>query len=466
MTLTSLTPINTNISEFSQGFVSFLQSLELPSEGILVDLDERYRVIQMFPHVVTLINPQVRAVSPYLSKFIAACGAGLFDAALNFLWDETVLHLRNKVVNFDLNYFYDTVETDPTKRSKLKTEADLVEVSEWELIKGCKDIGILSDIGYKHLDYIRDMRNWASAAHPNQNQLSGLMLVSWLETCIKEVIAKEPNNSAVQVKLLLNNIRTQVLSYTDAQHIQHQLELLPLDTIKTLLRSLFGMYSDTKLTSQIRENIKLIIKKVWDISPDQEKYECGFRYNRFLSNAEVDKKNLAHDFLTLVNGLPFLPESVLAVEIKEKVELLYQTHTSFNNFYNEPTPARILAEYVPNTGIIPNSIRKQYIKTVVMAKIGNGYGTSSMAMPYYDLMISKFGEPEYREVSLLLLDEEFSSRLQSALTGQNFHNLLARILPLTTNTVTQGILNLMVSAGLAQLRILGKDARYKQATQI
>ena len=120
MTLTTLVPINTSISDFSQGFVSFLQNLDLPSEGILVDLDERYRVIQMFPHVVTLIHPESRAVSPYLSKFIAACGAGLFDAALNFLWDETVLHLRNKVINFDLNYFYDTVETDPSKRSKLK----------------------------------------------------------------------------------------------------------------------------------------------------------------------------------------------------------------------------------------------------------------------------------------------------------------------------------------------------------
>jgi len=84
MTLPALTPINTNISDFSQGFVSFLQSLDLPSEGILVNLDERYRVIQMFPHVVTLISPQAREVSPYLSKFIAACGAGLFDAALNF----------------------------------------------------------------------------------------------------------------------------------------------------------------------------------------------------------------------------------------------------------------------------------------------------------------------------------------------------------------------------------------------
>ena len=195
MTLTTLVPINTSISDFSQGFVSFLQNLDLPSEGILVDLDERYRVIQMFPHVVTLIQPESRAVSPYLSKFIAACGAGLFDAALNFLWDETVLHLRNKVISFDLNYFYDTVETDPSKRSKLKDEDDLVEISEWELIKGCKDIGILSDIGYKHLDYIRDMRNWASAAHPNQNQLSGLQLITWLETCIKEVIAKGLNRT-------------------------------------------------------------------------------------------------------------------------------------------------------------------------------------------------------------------------------------------------------------------------------
>ncbi|WP_336940920.1 hypothetical protein [Acinetobacter pittii] len=466
MTLSTLTPINTNISEFSQGFISFLESLNLPSEGILVNLDERYRVIQMFPHVVELISPQSRAVSPYLSKFIAACGAGLFDAALNFLWDETVVHLRNKIINFDLNYFYDTVETDASKRNKLQGEADLVEISEWELIKGCKDIGILSDIGYKHLDYIRDMRNWASAAHPNQNQLSGLQLVTWLETCIKEVIAKEPNSSAVQIKLLLNNIRTQVITYTEAQHIQHQVELLPFDTIKTLLRSLFGMYTDPKINSQIRENIKLIIKKVWDISPDQEKYECGFRYNRFLVNAEVDKKNLAHDFLTLVNGLPFLPESVLAVEIKERVELLYQTHISFNNFYNEPTPAKILAEHVPNTGAIPNSIRKQYIKTLVMAKIGNGYGVSSMAVPYYDQMITKFGEPEYREFSLLLLDEEFSSRLQSSLTAQNFHNLSAYILPLTTNTVTQGILSIIVNAGVAQLKILGKDTRYIQATKI
>ena len=41
----------------------------------------------------------------YISKFIAACGAGLFDAAINFLWNETVVNLRNKVIRFDMDYF-------------------------------------------------------------------------------------------------------------------------------------------------------------------------------------------------------------------------------------------------------------------------------------------------------------------------------------------------------------------------
>lgn len=40
-----------------------------------------------------------------------------------------------------------------------------MKLDDWELVKGCKDTGIITQIGFKHLDYIRDMRNHASAAH-------------------------------------------------------------------------------------------------------------------------------------------------------------------------------------------------------------------------------------------------------------------------------------------------------------
>ncbi|NES06504.1 MAG: hypothetical protein F6K22_29025 [Okeania sp. SIO2F4] len=52
------------------------------------------------------------------------------------------------------------------------------------------------------IDYIRDMRNHASAAHPNHNEITGLQLASWLETCIQEVIGKEPEGAVIEVKKL------------------------------------------------------------------------------------------------------------------------------------------------------------------------------------------------------------------------------------------------------------------------
>ena len=149
--------VSTGVDQFTTGLTTYLAELGLPSEQVLVPVAERQRVIGNLPQVITLIDDGRKSTSIYLSKFIAACGAGLFDAALNFIWDETVVNLRRKVARFDLEYFYDSVVTDPNRRSKLKDENDLSKIEEWELIRGCHLTGILSDIGFKHLDYIREV---------------------------------------------------------------------------------------------------------------------------------------------------------------------------------------------------------------------------------------------------------------------------------------------------------------------
>lgn len=178
-TTVNTTAVTTGVDNFTTSLTTYLTDLNLPANGVLVGNDQRYTVIDNFPKVIGGIDNVRRADSLYLSKFIAACGAGLFDAALNFLWNETVVNLRWKVSLNDIDYFYDSIVTDTKRRDKLKTIDDLVNIEEWELVKGCHLTGLLSDIGFKHLDYIRDMRNWASAAHPNQSQLTGFMLISW-----------------------------------------------------------------------------------------------------------------------------------------------------------------------------------------------------------------------------------------------------------------------------------------------
>jgi hypothetical protein len=89
------------------------------------------------------------------------------------------------------------------KRKKLGSEDDLSRIDDSELIHGAKEIGLISEIGFQHLDYIRFMRNYASAAHPNQIVLTGLQLTSWLETCIREVISLPLSEAAIEIRKLL-----------------------------------------------------------------------------------------------------------------------------------------------------------------------------------------------------------------------------------------------------------------------
>ena len=152
-----------NLDQISAGLTSYLDYLGLPSQSVLVSVPERAQVVNNMEAIVAELDPSRRLAAMYISKFIAACVTGLFDAALNYLWDETIRNLRAKVARFDLEYFYDSVITDPNRRSKLKDENDLVKLDDWELILGCRETGIITQIGYRHLDYIRDMRNYASA---------------------------------------------------------------------------------------------------------------------------------------------------------------------------------------------------------------------------------------------------------------------------------------------------------------
>ncbi len=460
--VTSQGQVTTGVDQFTNGLTTYLGELGLPTQQVLVPIAERTRVINNLPEVITLVDANHRNTSIYLSKFIAACGAGLFDAALNFIWDETVLNLRQKVARFDIEYFYDSVVTDENRRKKLRGEGDLVKLDEWELVRGCHLTGILSDIGYKHLDYIRDMRNWASAAHPNQNDLTGFQLISWLETCIKEVIGREPEGPAIEVKRFLASIRNNSLSSTDAEHINAGLEHLPVDLGTSLLRTLFGMYTAQTATAQVKNNIRMVCVKSWAMAPEASRYECGLKYATYASNGENNRKDAANEFLTTVGGLPYLPKDTLAVEISEKVNNLYIAHTGFNNFHNEPSHARLLDSYISQTGNIPDSVRKAYVKTVVMAKIGNGHGTSDMATSYYDNMLSKFGEIEIKEFVSLLLDREFSSRICLSSCRGGYKNLAIYFQGRTTNQISLQALQTILTATDQQLPNLGKDTRYGQ----
>lgn len=78
------------IRDFESALVQLLEYCGLPSTNIFVGVEERQVVFSNARRVIERISPQQRQQSVYFSKFMAAVGSGLFDAALNYLWDETI----------------------------------------------------------------------------------------------------------------------------------------------------------------------------------------------------------------------------------------------------------------------------------------------------------------------------------------------------------------------------------------
>ena len=456
------TQIVTTVDGFETGLTRYLEDLGLPADNVLVKVSERRKVLANIPAITEDLPDAQRDKSLYISKFVAACAAGLFDAALNFLWNEVVTNLRRKVAAFDLAYFFDSVVTDPRRRATLRNEDDLVKLDDWELMKGCAATGLISDLGYKHLDYIRDMRNFASAAHPNHNQLSGLQVVSWLETCIKEVLSKEPEGLVIEVRKLLTSLRSETLSYADLPPIAASLEKLPDELSRSLLRAVVGMYTDPNTAANTRNNILLIAPHLWAVCSEESRGEVGLKYANLSANAEVTRKQLAHEFLQAVNGLSYLPEESRVVEIATVLGTLLSAHDGYNNFHTEPPHARTLAGYVSDTGDIPPAVQQQYTRTLIICRSGNYYGVSRGARPVYDALIARFPEKLIRGFLWLLgNDQELSACLNSESPSAQCRQIASDMVPRATNALVRQLLEYVAAYDRGPLSQLRTNSEYK-----
>jgi len=449
-----------DVTQFDNAIVQYLNYLGLPSNDLFAPISERSKVFKNVEDVFTSIDAQNLPKSLYLSKFIAAVAGGLFDAALNYLWDETINQLRNRVVNYNLMYFYDVAVSNVDKRKKLNDADDLKKVEDSELILGCKEIGLISDIGYRHLDYIKYMRNWASAAHPNQTEITGLNLLSWLETCIKEVICLPLTNVTIQINKLLANIKNNTIDSLEASNISSFFVELTDDKADTLANGFFGIYTRKDTSQQTRDNVSMLIKNLWSRISEQSKQSFGIKYAQFVANNETEQASFAKQFLEICGALSYIPDGVKANEIKDILDGLRHTHNSMNNFYGEPTIAKQLSMYIGNIQI-PKQCYFEYVNTLVNVYLTNGYGVSWSAEPIYIDLIQKFDQEMSLIAILSFTQDEISSKLQFSLCKDKFITMLNLIKPKITSIAIIEIIDKLIEFKEA-LHKLKNDTKFNE----
>ncbi len=428
----------------------YLTHIGLPVENVVVPIAERKRVIFSLEEALSIIPAEDRIKSLYLSKFTVAISVGLFDGALNYLWDETIRAFRRLIISFDINYFYSITEKISARYKSLSKEEDIDQVSEHDLLEACRRIGLLSDVNFQRLANVNFMRNHASAAHPNDNDIDGYEMLGWLSVCLKYAITAKPDHSLIVVKQLLNNIRNSVIQNSDYAIIGADFIKQPLERIDDFLWTIFGLYTTEKTTVETKQNIAGIAPYIWAAATEDRKYEIGSKFGVFRKIGEGHRKDTTQEFLRIVDGLKYKDEDSLAGEIIEILENLSRSHFGSNNFYNEYPHAKALDNSLPPNGNVPRAARAMWVKVLSICFVGNGFGyrqgVDESALPYYRKHINNFNEFEITDFIKLFGDAEFSLP-EGMLKPDARVRELANILKLkTSNTHIHKSLDLIIQS--------------------
>lgn len=155
-----------------------------------------------------------------------------------------------------------------------------------------------------------------------------------------------------------------------------------------------------------------------------------------------------------VNGLSYLSEDLLALEVQELCESLWRAHLGSNNFFNEEGHAKALDRVLAGGKKIPAPCRDELVRVVTRCLMGNGYGVSFTASPHYHQILRRFGSPELVAFGNLLGSKEFKDLFERGPSWTSgFVDVAKALLANAPDANAKNLLSAIVAAKTSDLQV-------------
>ncbi|MCC2607918.1 hypothetical protein [Planctobacterium marinum] len=457
--------LTTDITRFEE----YLNHLGLPTDNIIAEVNERQVIEQNLPGFIASLPDEVKRDARYLSKFVAGAAVGLFDASLNYVWNEVVLSLRQKAVVYGLDMFFDAA-VGGSRRELYSTEEDLSGIKDNTLINTCRKLELISDIVYTKLQHILTMRNDIGASHPNTYSINGFELMGWLQTCVKDVLNDKPSESAIQIKSFVDNLKVSVSVLNDAtiKSMERPLANLSLQNTDNLLTSIFGVYTAEKTGNIVRKNIALFAPHIWQKSSDNVKYKLGVMLDGYRNNLYEEKHKLGVEFFTFCDGNKYQSLESRIIALDGHADDLLEARYAWDNFYNEPPHMRKLLTFLDTENDIPPERVNKIIKIVLICRIGKGIsynsGVSPSGKPLYDRFLSLLGDENIILALIAMHSNEVRVNLDNKYCQQHMVSILNLFKENARSERIQEILDYLIKNEKI-LHKIHNDKTYKELTK-
>lgn len=358
-------------------------ALSIPREVLASD-DEIAHAWQNLPRELNNIPAPLR--TELLARMCVAVSAGLFDGAINYVWNAAILNLRAKTRHFGLDVVAQILQKD-------FEEKHLVELQDSQLLELCLKLNLLNEDGYFLLDQSRDVRNNFSAAHPTLGKINDAEFLVFLNRCVKYALGESSSPKGVDMGAFIAAVKGARFNEGQRKHWEGTLRGTHAAQRQVLIGMAHGIYCDPSMQEPARLNALDVCISLHDTLTAATKSDLLNRHSDYLAKGDEQRRAASQQFFEKLGLLTLLNHVEQHSIVMRAIDRLRNVHQSFNNFHNEPPFAERLLELSMQIQV-PDSAKDAYVFTVVACYIGNGYGVSWSAEPPYEKMIRAFSPKE------------------------------------------------------------------------
>ena len=348
------------------------------SREILASDDEIASAWGSLPGVLKKVPLELRREG--LARMCVAVAVGLFDSAINYVWNCAVIELRDKIRRFGLNVVQQVVADSDFDEKKL------LDLKDAELLALCLKLNLVTEDGYFFLDQCRDIRNNFSAAHPAVGQVDDHEFLAFANRCAKYALGNEINPVGVDISAFVTAVKAGKFSKEQENTWSQRLADTHEAQRELLFGTLHGLYCDPGSSEELRLNAVGISKRFVGTFTPSTKSDL------------IDRHKASQLYFGRLGLLDLLGGTERHSLISSTCKKLFSVHQGWDNFHNEPPFAERLAQ-ISTQGGVPDTAKNEFVETVVTCGVGNPHGTSNAAWLYYRRMIKNFSPAE---VAILL----------------------------------------------------------------
>jgi hypothetical protein len=370
-------------------------------------LEKVDNIVTGWDNVKLAIRPECRDERS-IEKAKTAIEVGLNDAAINYFWNLAMYDLHKKIFVYGIEYFSSAINWDG---KPLKTIEDLREVKDHQLITGAFALGIIPNEAHFFLQQCREIRNNFSTAHFPMGEIDRFETFNFIKNCIKYVLTFDLPAPGLQIKDLVESLTIERLESAD--EIKAIIESQSTKIHGPILHNLFSSFIKQDCDPNLKYNVRMLSPYLWELVSDEVRSNIAAKFSSLRDVKGKDAANEALEFLKIVNGVEYIPESFKEIIFKKHAQALIDAHNGWDNFHREPGFARDLASLGPN---VPISAIFTYLKAVLLSFIGNGYGISVAAQRYNTEMLTNLSQTGVRTLfNVLMTDMDVTRELSDTL---------------------------------------------------